>query len=463
MSRAVARSNGDISFWYAGTGEPTRRPPLDGDRSADVCIVGGGFTGLWAAYYLKKERPELDIVIIEREFCGFGASGRNGGWLSARFATPRADLVASHGEAAARAHERAMKETVDEVIAVCRAESIDADIVQSGVLVVARGSVQAERLSGHLAVEREWGVGPEDLVALDGDALKARIRVTRAVCGAWNRQGARVHPAKLVQGLAAVVEQMGVTIYESTAVHRLSSGVATSDRGTVKAPIVLRCTEGFTASLAGQRRKLLPLNSAMVVTAPLPPDVWAELGWQGEQLLGDVAHAYMYAQRTADGRIAFGGRGVPYRFGSRVDRRGQTQDATIRQLGRLMHEFFPATAGIPIDHAWCGVLGVARDWASSASFDRASGLGAAGGYVGNGVGTANLAGRTLRDMVLGRDTMLTRLPWVNHQARGWEPEPLRWVGARLVYWLYRAADRRELRSGKGPSVLAKVAGQVSGR
>jgi glycine/D-amino acid oxidase-like deaminating enzyme len=260
------------------------------------------------------------------------------------------------------------------------------------------------------------------------------------------------------------VEVLGVTIHESTTVTAVQPGVAISDRGTVRAPTVLTCLEGFTASLAGHGREWLPLNSAMVVTAPLDGATWARIGWDSPAVLGDEAHAYIYAQRTADGRIAFGGRGVPYRFGSRTDDHGRTQDWTVRQLTELLRAFFPATADTPIDHAWCGVLGVPRDWSPTVRLDRATGLGIAGGYVGNGVSTTNLAGRTLADLVLGVDSELTRLPWVGRTTRRWEPEPLRWIGAHLVYALYRAADRRETaREDPRPSRLARAADLLSGR
>jgi glycine/D-amino acid oxidase-like deaminating enzyme len=463
VDRSTPR-NGGVSFWYSSTGLPSRRPALDADRDADVCIVGAGFTGLWTAYYLKQAAPDLDVVVLEREFAGFGASGRNGGWLSRHFAAPRAAVAETHGRDAVVAMDRVMRDTVDEVIAVCRQERIEADIVKHGLLRVARGPAQAARLRKSVADERQWGAGPDDLIELDRGALEDRIRVAGATAGALDRDAARVQPAKLVQGLAAAVERLGATIYEGTSVTALAPGAARTDRGTVRARYVLSCLEGFTAGLRGQRRTWLPLNSALVVTAPLPSEVWSEVGWEGEELLGDGAHAYVYSQRTADGRIALGGRGVPYRFGSRTDRDGQTQERTIRQLTTTLREMFPATASVPIDQAWCGVLGVARDWSPAVRLDQTSGLGIAGAYVGNGVATTNLAGRTLRDLILGERTELTSLPWVGHTARRWEPEPLRWLGARLVYGLYRHADHREVAStGERTHPAARFADLISGR
>jgi glycine/D-amino acid oxidase-like deaminating enzyme len=456
--------NGGVSFWYASTSVPPRRAGLDGDRTADVCIVGAGFTGLWTAYYLKRARPDLEVVLLEREFAGFGASGRNGGWLSTHFAASRPGMAAAHGRDAVLALQSAMRETVDEVISVCAAESIDADIVKNGLLRVARNPAQATRLAAELAEDRSWGLGPDDVAELDARTLAQRVRIDGALAGTWDRHAARVQPAKLVQGVAAAVMRLGVPIYEGTAVRSVVPGAALTDRGTVRARHVIICLEGFTAGLRGQRRTWLPLNSAMVVTAPLPAEIWAEIGWNGSEVMGDSAHAYIYAQRTADGRIALGGRGVPYRFGSRTDRDGVTQDATIRQLTAMLHALFPAARPVPVEHAWCGVLGVPRDWSPTVRVDPGTGLGIAGGYVGHGVATTNLAGRTLRDLILGQRTELTALPWVGRASRRWEPEPLRWLGAHLVYTLYRYADRREAATGSTRShPAARFASALAGR
>jgi glycine/D-amino acid oxidase-like deaminating enzyme len=204
------------------------------------------------------------------------------------------------------------------------------------------------------------------------------------------------------------------------------------------------------------------MNSSMIVTEPLAPDVWQEIGWQGMEVLGDGAHAYVYLQRTADGRIAIGGRGVPYRFGSRTDGRGETAARTVESLRRKLTSMFPMLAGAAIDHAWSGVLGVPRDWCVSIEADEPSGLAWASGYVGEGVAAANLAGRTLRDLILGRATPLTALPWVGRHPSRWEPEPLRWSAIHAVYALYRMADRNEARTGR-PSRLGCLVDAATGR
>ncbi|MFF3981950.1 NAD(P)/FAD-dependent oxidoreductase [Streptomyces sp. NPDC001828] len=458
--------NGGISFWYATDGLPTPREPLPGDTTADVVIVGGGYTGLWTAYYLKKAAPFLDIAVLESRFCGYGASGRNGGWLYNGIAG-RDRYAKLHGQESAVRLQEAMDDTVGEVVRVADEEGIDADIHRGGVLEVAYTPAQLGRLKAFHSSEVAFG--EKERVLLGARETAERIRVAGAVGSTWTPHGARVHPVKLVKGLARVVEALGVRVYESTPVTEISPGHAVTPYGTVRAPYVLRCTEGFTASLKGQRRAWLPMNSSMIATEPLGPEVWEAIGWAGRETLGDMAHAYMYAQRTADDRIALGGRGVPYRFGSRTDNDGRTQPATIEALREILVRFFPQLAGVRISHAWSGVLGVPRDWCASVTLDRTTGLGWAGGYVGSGVATANLAARTLRDLVRQDSgqagaTALTALPWVNHKVRMWEPEPFRWAGVRGMYAAYRSADRRELlRPRPTTDPLATLADRIAGR
>jgi glycine/D-amino acid oxidase-like deaminating enzyme len=381
--------NGGVSFWYRQIGLPTPSAPLPGDRDCDVCIVGGGLTGLWTAYYLAMADPGLRIVVLEAEFAGYGASGRNGGWLSAELAGSREAYAGGpHGPAGVDRLAAELRATVDEVIGVCDRHGIDADIVRNGVVYVARSPAQLSRL--------ESGAGGWALTATE---TRERIHVTHALGGWYDPDCARVQPAKLVRGLARVVAGLGVTIHERTRVTDIQPGRARTPHGTVRATHVLRCLEGYTAGLPGHRRSWLPMNSAIVVTEPLDADRWAAIGWANSELLGDNAHAYCYAQRTADGRIALGGRGVPYRFGSRTDVDGVTQRRTIESLRVTLARLFPAAADVPLAHAW---------WA-------------------------------------------------------WEPEPLRWLGVRGLYTLYRHADRREDRGLPRTSRFGRLATTLSGR
>jgi glycine/D-amino acid oxidase-like deaminating enzyme len=457
--------NGEVSYWWhARGGFPPRRPSLPKPQEADVCIVGGGYTGLWTAYYLKGMRPDLRVVVLEAAFAGYGASGRNGGWVTSALPGSRARYARGpNGVAGVRALEAALRSTVDEVGRVCAAEGIAADYVKSGRISVATSPSQLARLRSALAHDRQWGDGEDIVTFLPRDEMRGRINVAGALGGLYWPDSARVQPAALVEGLAAAAERRGADIYEATPVTAIlpargtggsgaSAGAGSGDGrgavawtpfGDVRAKSVLRCTEGFTAGLPGARRALLPMNSSMVVTEPLPDRAWKEIGWAGFETLGDEAHAYMYAQRTADGRIALGGRGAPYRFASATDEFGMTSPQTAAALAEVLRRMFPAAGAVRLDQAWCGVLGVPRDWCASVTYDAASGIGWAGGYTGHGVAAANLAGRTLAELVLGVSSDLTALPWVGHRSRSWEPEPARWAGVHGLYALYRVADRLE--------------------
>ncbi|MCU4183558.1 FAD-binding oxidoreductase [Acidiferrimicrobium sp. IK] len=459
--------NGEVSFWHAALGGAgATRPALPGPTDADVCVVGAGYTGLWTAWYLSRLDPGLRIVVLEAAHVGFGASGRNGGWLSGILPGSRDRLAkGAGGRDGVLALQRQLRAAVGDVVAWTREQGVDADVAVGGSLAVATTGAGLGRLRAELAEERDWGASPDDIEELSPDAVNDRVRVAGAQGGLFSRHCARIQPAKLVRGLADAVERHGVVLHENTPVEVVGPGLARTPLGDVRARWVVRATEGFTAGLPGHRRDLLPMNSSMIVTEPLDAPVWDAIGWQGAETVRDAAHAYVYAQRTADDRIAIGGRGVPYRFGSRTDRGGATHEATIAALTTALHRLWPATAGAAIAHGWCGVLGVARDWCPTVAADPSTGLAWAGGYVGDGVTTAHLAGRTLAELLTGTDSERTRLPWIGRSPRRWEPEPFRWAGVRAVYSLYRRADRSEAAAPQraASSPLAVLADRISGR
>ena len=451
--------NGRVSNWF--TKYPSPRPPLPGTRDADVCIVGAGYTGLWTAYYLKRVEPSLRVVVLEERFAGFGASGRNGGWLSGLVPGDRNRLAALYGRDRVLSWQQALNKSVDEVIDIAAAEGIDAGIVKGGTMHVARNPAQASRLAAEIDEELKWKV--DGIAPLTKEEAAQRIQLDSVVSAYHTPHCARVQPARLACGLADVVERLGADIYEMTPATKIEAGRVTTPIGTVTAPIVLRATEGFTSSLPRLRRRWLPMNSSMIATEPIPDEVWESIGWTGCETLGDTAHGFFYAQRTVDNRIAIGGRSVPYRFGSRTDLDGQVPERTIKHLTATLHSILPQVRGVPIAHGWCGVLAVPRDWSASIALDKATGLGWAGGYVGHGVTATNLAGRTLTDLVLDRRSALTELPWVGHRSRDWEPEPLRWLGVRAMYLAYKAADWHEARGLKATSPIAVMADKIAGR
>jgi glycine/D-amino acid oxidase-like deaminating enzyme len=451
---ARTRELSAVSFWLGTAGDLTPRLALDGDLNVDVAIVGAGYTGLWTAYYLAAADPALRIAVIEAEIAGFGASGRNGGWCSALFPQSIAALTRRHGRDRAVALHNAMVATVDEVGRVAAAEKIDCDYAKGGTVVLARTPVQLERARATARDEL-------DLTLLSAEEARERCGATNVLGGTYTPNCAAIHPAKLVRGLARAVEERGVKIYERSRVTHLAPGIVETPHGTVRAAIVVRATEGYTPRLPGQRRTLAPVYSLMVATEPLPAEFWSEAGLGHRETFSDYRHLIVYGQRTADDRLAFGGRGAPYHFGSTVDPAHDLEPRVFAELGRVLAELFPTLEPVPIAYRWGGPLGVPRDWHASVGLNRERGLAWGGGYVGDGVGTSNLAGRTLADLITGADTELTRLPWVGHRSRRWEPEPLRWLGANATLRLMTAADNEESRTGR-PSRRAAMFARLLG-
>ncbi|HXA58104.1 MAG TPA: FAD-dependent oxidoreductase [Streptosporangiaceae bacterium] len=445
-----------LSLWhetFPGTWLP--RAALPGDRTADVAIVGAGYTGLWTAYYLQSLAPTLRITIVESEVAGFGASGRNGGWCSSIFPASRRRIAREGDEEDVRRMQRAMNDSVDEVGRVAAMEDIDCHYVKGGYLSVARNPAQWQRAQDEVAEARRWGFGDDHLELLGATATRERIRARNALGATYARHCAALHPARLVRGLAEAVERRGAVIYEQTKVSSLEARTVVTDHGTLTADVVVLATEGFTPTLAGHRRDIVPMYSLMVATEPLPQQQWESIGLGARETFSDKRHLRIYGQRTADGRLAFGGRGAPYHFASRVQPSFDRDASVHNMLQSVLRELLPGIGEVDFTHAWGGNLGIPRDWFPSVRYDRRSGLAWAGGYVGDGVATSNLAGRTLAQLITGQESELTSLPWAQRRSRRWEPEPLRWAGVNAVTRLMTAADRGELRTGR-PSRMASA-------
>jgi glycine/D-amino acid oxidase-like deaminating enzyme len=435
------------SLWAdlpAGPAEP-HRPPLPGDTSCDVAVVGGGFTGLWTAYYLLEADPTLRVVVLEAETVGFGASGRNGGWASALFpksAHRLAELPGSDRDHAL-AQQDAMRASVDEVGRFLEAEGVDAHWAKGGTVVVARTQAQLRRARSEVEEARAWGRDEQQIRFLGADETRRVIGVRDAIGSTYTPDCATVQPLLLVRGLAAAVERRGGRIHEHTRALAIDPGSVRTDPGTVRAGVVVRATEGFTPGLPGQRRAVAPVYSLVVATEPLTDAQWEQVGLAGRPTFSEHRHLIVYGQRTRDGRIVFGGRGAPYHFRSDVRPEHDRDEAVWAGLRSTLRDMFPVLSDVAFTHAWGGPLGVPRDWCASVGLDRGTGLAWAGGYVGDGVSTTNLAGRTLRDLVLERDSELTTLPWVQHRSRRWEPEPLRWLGINAGLRAMTWADHEE--------------------
>ncbi|HET6626156.1 MAG TPA: FAD-binding oxidoreductase [Nocardioidaceae bacterium] len=437
---------------------------MPGDVNADVAVVGAGFTGLWTAYYLLRADPTLRVVVIEAETAGFGASGRNGGWCSALFPASPAKLAALPGSSrdAALAQHRAMRGSVDEVGRVAALEGIDAHYAKGGTVSLARSPAQWRRARAEVTAARAWDQGPGEIALLDQAQARARLDATRVRGATYTPDCAAIHPGRLVRGLArSVAESRGGRVYEQTRALRVEPHRVRTDRGVVHADTVVRATEGYTPSLDGQRRALVPVYSLVIATERLSDQVWEQIGLRERETFTDYRNLVVYGQRTTDGRLVFGGRGAPYHFGSAV-RPGFDRDPRVfAGLWSTLLEMFPVLRGHRVSHAWGGALGIPRDWCASVGLDRSTGLAWAGGYVGDGVSTTNLAGRTLSDLILERETDLTRLPWVDHRSRRWEPEPLRWLGVNAGLRTMTLSDREEQLTRR-PSRIARAMSPLVG-
>lgn len=452
-----ALAHGTIPLWR----EPAeRRAPLPGDATVDVAIVGGGYTGLWTAYYLKLADPGLRVAVIERDFVGFGASGRNGGWASAIFPITLQHVAKGSSHEAALGLQHALNDTVDEIGRVVRHEGIEADFAKQGFLSLARSPAQLQRARLTVSGAVEFGL-PDQWRVLDAVEAAETVRADRVLGGIHTEHCALVNPGRLVRGLAVAVERLGVQIYEGTTVTSIQDRRLETVHGTVRANVIVRATEGFTPQFKEFRRDLVPLYSLVLATEPLPDDLRKSLHLDHRVAFNDLRHLRIYAQMTADGRLVFGGRGAPYHFGSKVSDRFDQNPAIHAKIYKTMLDFFPALQDAAVTHRWGGPLGVPRDWHPSVGFDRVTGRAWAGPYVGDGVATSNLAGRILRNLILSRPDDLDRLPLVNHRSPRWEPEPLRWLGVNLGLRAAALGDVEE-RTTARPSKIAHLLESMTG-
>ncbi len=427
----------NISLWMDQLDEPLQpRACLPGSVQADVVIIGAGYTGLWTAYYLKRQAPQLRIVILEAEIAGFGASGRNGGWLMG--AMLGEDRLLAHCSPAQRAAGYQLLHGIpDEVAGVLQREGIACDYRKGGVLYCAarypeqesslRSYLHSLYAAGHTEADYRWLSSPE---------LDNQLRIAGAYGAIYSPHCATIQPARLVRGLARCVERMGVEIYEQSRVLDWQPGRVRCAQGEVRADWVVPAVEGYAASLPPLGRYQLPVQSLLVATEPLPAEIWAQIGLQQGQAFSESSRQVTYGQRSLDDRLVFGARGG-YRFGGKLREDFKLTRDEVELRRYLFGELFPLLKDVRISHTWGGNLGMHRRFHPHMLCDRRSGVALAGGYGGEGVGASNLAGRTLADMMLEQDTPLTRQPWASRDKapgnlKRWEPEPLRWLGYNAI-------------------------------
>ena len=440
---------------------PVERAPSS--AQVDVAIVGGGFSGLWTAYYFALARPDLSIAVFESARIGFGASGRNGGWCSGMFALSPHELATQFGRDAALHAYRESFATLNEIERVLAREAIECDWHRGGSLTSATIPLQRERLVSDLRAQHAVGISHDDLRWLEPGEVADELRLADSHGAVYTPHCATVNPYSLVLGLARAARRRGVHLWEESPVVSFTNGevvhAATADAGdtpstpgVVRAGLVVQATEGYSASFAQTPRTMVPLYSLMVATEPLPSAVLKQLNWSRRATFTDAGHMIIYAQLTRDGRIAIGGRGAPYHFASRVRASYDLDDETHLRIAQAIARHFPAAADARITHRWGGPLGVPRDWTPFVVVDRESRYARIGGYTGDGVASTNLLARTVVDEWLKLDTSLRRLPFVGHQTTNWEVEPLRFLGVNGLIHLSDSIDRHEARTGRSPRV-----------
>jgi glycine/D-amino acid oxidase-like deaminating enzyme len=455
------------SLWWDTLPDPVEaRPGLRGHIEADVAIVGGGYTGLWTARELLERDPSLRVVVVEKSVCGFGASGRNGGWASGLFPVSASTLIDRFGHDAYVHLRTTLWNAVGELGAAAASDGIDAHFHHGGTLTFARSEVQRARLHDEVDSARALGVREDDLVWLDADELTERAVVSSALGATFAPHCARIHPARLVRGLVDAVERRGARIYEETTVTRITEGSATrraridAITGSVTADVVVLATEGFTPTIPGHRRDVAPVYSLMIATEPLSEPFWERAGFAGRETFADDRHLVIYGQRTADDRLAFGGRGAPYHFASTVEERFDESPRVFELLEATLRELFDDLDGA-VTHRWGGPLGMPRDLTPFVRFNPHRGLAQAGGYTGDGVVLTRVAATALADLITGRESEYTALCFVDRPAKRWEVEPLRWAGINAGLALATYADHSERRRGResrAGSALDKLMG-----
>jgi glycine/D-amino acid oxidase-like deaminating enzyme len=455
---------GDISFWLTRPGAPTPPPtqPLRNDIDCDVAIVGGGLSGLWVAWALAQQRPELSIAVLEAERLGYGASGRNGGWMSAKQVGVRRALARGAGgpKAVTEMQDR-LEQACTEVVDILGAREIDAR--RGGWTQLVRSVSELRRAENYVAESRRWNLDESSIRMMSAEEAYERIHARGLMGAVHSPHNYCVDPVKMVFRLAALAMDAGATVYTGARVTNIAAGRLEVGPHRVKASQIVVATEGYTASQPGQRRRMLPLNSSMLVTEPLSPQQWGMVGWEHHDGVSATAHTYFHSERTPDGRIAIGGRGRPYRFASGTDQDGLVDEATVRSLMAVIDDLFPGLNAEPA-HAWCGVIGVTRDWSPFLDYDSSARVLRMGGYAGQGLTASYLAGLAAADLLTDRKSFLSTSAWVRPVPRRWEPEPLRWIGANGFYVAYSLADRLEAASRTDrTSTIARIADKIAGR
>jgi glycine/D-amino acid oxidase-like deaminating enzyme len=433
VNRSLWQGNERISF----------RKTLQTNRSFDVAIIGGGFSGLWSAYHLKQIQPSLSIAIFESNYVGFGASGRNGGWASAEYPTSSNRLIKEHGLRVYKNLRKCLIESVDEIGEIAKKNNWEIEYAKGGSLVFATNDAQLSRISAEVDSEHQF---------LNSTEVKQLLNVDNIKGGLFTPHCAALNPFKLTRFLAQSLEALGVEIFENSKVEEIADKKISVNGFDVDCEISIRATEAFTAR-KWMKNQQIPIYSLMVATEPLTADQLLQIRNKQRATFQEACHLITYAQITGDNRLAIGGRGVRYKLFSHLSERSEIDNRMHAALERRALRWFPQFVGITFPYRWGGPVALTRRWQSYLNFDQSSGRAAIGGYVGDGVTLSYLAAKTLAQKF--NNVEILDLPFVNQKIGRWEPEPIRYLAVNAGFKATVAADVEERFSNR-PSLIANL-------
>lgn len=396
---------------------------------------------MWSAFHLIQLNPNLKVAVFEAKEFGFGASGRNGGWASSDYPVYRATLEKRHGLEKTNSLFRALANSIDELGVFANKFAPKSDFVKAGTMMFARNTAQEKRLRKMADEHHIWKSKSE---------LDKLIRASESRGGLFNPECATINPAGLLVGLFEYLRSKGVALIENAFASPITNGVLVNSH-SIKAPVVIQATEVYGTP----GREFIPLYSQMVATAPIPQQIWDEIGVNERFTFAEGSHLINYAQRTADNRLAIGGRGATYPFGSKLQNQKEMTESVHENIKNLARKWFPQLQSVEFTHAWGGAVAITRDWEPYVQFDEASGFGRLGGYAGDGVTMSFLAGKIMAALITNQSIDITHLHFVNRKIRKWEPEPLRYLAVNSLVKLSGIADKEESIT-KRPSMVSKV-------
>jgi len=450
-----------LGYWLREAPPVEELPALAGERSADVVVVGGGYTGMWAAWHVKQLEPEAEIVLLEADRCGHGPSGRNGGFCNVMwFSLP--NMRERWGDEAALAVTRAAEAAVDGIGGFCASEGVDAWFTPGGYLQVSTAEAHDGVWAEALAACRELGVG-DAVQPLSAERVAERCASPAFRGGAFYPASATVQPARLALGLRERLRARGVDVYERSPVELVvgsPGGVEVrTARGIVRADkAVLAVGAAATASHGPLRNRMTVASSHIVLTEPVP-DLLEEVGWTGGECITDSRALIDYFRTTPDGRILFGWGGGRIGMGARLHGYSELDAAVVSQAAAHLWDYFPGLEHRAIAHAWGGPIDASPTHLPLVLPLRGNRAFCAAGYTGNGVGPSHMVGRTLASLALDRRDDHSRFAFVDPAPQRMPPEPLSWIGGEAIRWGLKRKETAEL-AGRSPDPVSSTLARV---